>query len=60
MNDKETYRSAVVGGSALVLGGCVHCDICIVGWVWIGGVVEVELDWLSWLELDVGSKLKLV
>ena len=55
-----TYRSAVVGGSALVLGGCVHCDVCIVGWVWIGGVVEVELDWLSWLELDVGSKLKLV
>jgi hypothetical protein len=30
MNDKETYRSAVVGGSALVLGGCVHYDVCVV------------------------------
>lgn len=49
---KETYRSTVVGGSALVLGGCVHDDVCVVDWVWTGGV---ELSWngLSWLELEM-------
>jgi hypothetical protein len=35
-----TYRSAVVGGSALVLGGRVHSDVGL----WFGLVLV--LDWV--------------
>jgi hypothetical protein len=42
VDDKETYRSAVVGGGALVLSSCVHYDVCVVVWV---------LDWrCCWVE----------
>jgi hypothetical protein len=40
--DSWTYRSAVVGGSALVLGGGVHNDVgllelkLMLSWVWLG------------------------
>jgi hypothetical protein len=33
VDGNETYRSAVVGGGALVLSGCVHNDVCVVVWV---------------------------
>jgi hypothetical protein len=42
VDGKETYRSAVVGGGALVLGGCVHYDVCVVYWAWIDGVVGLS------------------
>jgi hypothetical protein len=42
MGGNETYRSAVIGGSALVLGGCVHYDVWVVVWVWTGDVVGLS------------------
>lgn len=44
-----TYRSAGVGGSALVLGSSVHVDVVWVV-VWVGVGVDLGLVGLSWIE----------
>lgn len=47
----STYRSAVVGGSALVLGGGVHNDVVVVV-VWVDVGIELGLVGLSWIKLS--------